>query len=425
MPPPSPHPETLHNGHDLANAAAQSRVNRSLADPVFGLRNGLAILGGTAAKRLFPGEPVAYELVTATGKLTGSDAMLTAVYAGTGANRAWCLSSVFDHCDETVVGSASSLRDLQARVTDLAATANFVFGDGIGGKPITDAGLNILTLPAWVKQRLRVQPDWESQLKRMRRGTRQEVARVLRRQGYKSRLTKDGSDFESFYSNLYKPYATRRFSQGVLLVDRQRFMAECRRGIVLQLVHQESVLGASLLRRVGNSLAIVWSALDPQAEPGHLRGATDALDYFSMLYAQLKGCRWLDFGPSRPDLYDGALRYKSKWGAEVTAGLVPQLAIQVAFGGRHSAESDVLRRHAFVVRSRDGLVAVAFVDGDADKDALRSKVAAMIVPGIDRYRISAISPISADVRATIEGIDPRVEVVVATSVGEAIAAINR
>ena len=425
MPPLPPQPDSLHNGPDLANAAAESRVHRSLADSLAGLRNAAAILGGLTAKRLLPGDTVAFELVTATGKLNGTDDILTAVYVGTGANRAWCLSSVFDHYDETVVTSAQSWREIVPRFTALAANANFVFGDGVDKKPIADAGLNVLTLPAWIKQRLRVQQDWASQLRLMRRGTRQEVSRILRKQEFTSRLTSDRSDFEHFYADLYKPYATRRFSHGVLLVDRQQFIAECRRGIVLQLVSRQSVVGASLLRRVGNTMAIVWSALDPQADAAELRGATDALDYFSLLYAHLKGCRWLDFGPSRPDMYDGALRYKSKWGAEVNAGFVPQPAIHFAVGGQHVAERDVLRRHAFVGKSGGKLLGVGFVDGDEDVEILRSKIAGMVVPGIDRYRIVVLAPMSADQRSMIESIDPRIEVVVAGSFGESIADINR
>ena len=422
---PRPYPESLHNGDDLANAAKQSRVGRTVADSFTGLSNSLAILGGVLTKRFAAGARAPYELVTATGKSPGSDTVLTAVYAGTGANRAWCLSSVFDHYDETVVTSAQSLRDILPRVTELAANANFVFGDGIDTKPIADAGLNALTLPAWVKQRLRVQQDWASQLKLMRRGTRQEISRILRKQEFASRLTNDHADFEHFYTDLYTPYATRRFSHGVLLVDRQQFIAECRRGIVLQLVCRQSVVGASLLRRVGNTMAIVWSALDPQAEPRDVRGATDALDYFSLLYAHLKGCRWLDFGPSRPDLYDGALRYKSKWGAEVNAGWVPQSAIHVAAGGRHAAENEVLWRHAFVGKVGGELVGVAFIDGDADIETSRSRVAGLRVPGTDSFRIVVNKPMTADARSTIEAIDPRIKIVVAGTFGEAIADIRR
>jgi hypothetical protein len=415
-------PETLYNGHDIANAAAASRVHRSLADSLAGATNGLAILGGLVARRLSAGEPAAFELVTATGKVAGNEAILTAVYAGTGINRAWCLSSVFDEYEATVVASSASRREINRRLAEKAGDAGFIFADGIGGEAMADAGLNALALPAWVKQRLRVQPDWQLQLKSMRRGTRQETARVLRKRGYVSRLTTDRSDFESFYVDLYKPYATRRFGEGVLLVDRPGFMSECRRGILLQLDHRQSVVGASLLRRTGNSLAIVWSALEPRADADVLRGATDALDYFSLLYAQLKGCRWLDFGPSRPDLDDGALRYKRKWGTEVTAGLVPQASIYLALSGRSCAEQYAIQGKALILKGVKGLYVAAFVAANADPDALRSKVAGLIVPGIDAYRLVSLGPLSDNARAAMEEVDSRVVVIEATSVQEAIAA---
>lgn len=430
MPPSPTQPETLYNGHDLANAAAQSRVHRSLPDSLRGVRNATAILGDMLANRLSR-DPTPFEFVTASGTIAGTDTILTAAYAGTGANRDWCLASVFENGEngvEPIFSEAASSTNLTNRVepifSEAASSANFVFADGIGSQLIEKTGLKALILPAWVKQRLRVQPDWALQLKSMRRGTRQEVARILRKYSYTTRLTSDRADFESFYANLYKPYATRRFGDGALLVDRDKFLTECRRGILLQLLHQQSVVGTSLLRPVGGTLAIVWSALDPQAEPGNTRGAADALDYFSLLYAQLKGCRWLDFGPSRPDLYDGALRYKSKWGADVTSGFARQTQIYFACGDKDGAELEVLQRHAFVCQSDGQLSAVAFVDGGHEVDALRRKVAGLIVPGVERLFVVAQTKLSVDARAIIAGVDPRVKLIEAASFGEAVAAIR-
>lgn len=414
--------EHLYASDDLANAAIRSQVGHSVRDTFHGVCNGAKILRSLVEHRLAGRTQDQIELFAATGNVYGVDTAVTAAYAGTGANRAWCFTSIFDQYSESRVGNVSSLDEVSPQFINLAAGANFVVGDGVDIRSVAPPGSNFLIVPSWIKQRLSIHTEWHSQIRGLRRGTRQEVSRTLRKFQYECRLTTQNCDFEDFYDNLYKPYATLRFSDGAILVDRDRFLAECRRGIVLQLISQDIVVGASLLRRVGNIMAIVWSALDPNING---RGASDVLDYFSLLYSSLKRCRWLDFGPSRPNLLDGVTRYKSKWGTEITAGFSRQPDISIACTGRHDAESRFLRRHAFIVQHSGQLIAVALFDGDSDMRAICSKVSGMIVAGIDQYRIVTVAGISGFVRSQIESIDPRVEVVEVASVGEAVAAVCR
>jgi hypothetical protein len=268
-----------------------------------------------------------------------------------------------------------------------------------------------------------VKRDWREQVDGMHRGTRQETARILRRQRYRCRLTSDARDFARFYDELYSPYIARRFGAAALIVERERFIDECRRGIVMQLLQGDSVIAAALLRRTGNSMAVVWTGHD-LAIGGAGQGATDALDYFSLLYAHLKGCRWLDFGPSRPDLLDGALRYKAKWGAAIHAGLVPQSSIFWTCQGGHDTVAQFLRRHVFLVRNGSGLTAAIFTDGAGDAPDLGEKLALIPHPGVRDYRVVTLSPPDDRLRNAVTAIDANVTLVEASSCSGAIGALK-
>jgi hypothetical protein len=152
-------------------------------------------------------------------------------------------------------------------------------------------------------------------------------------------------------------------------------------------------------------MAVVWSALDMGRDAASLPGVTDTLDYFSLLYAHMTGCDWLDLGPSRPDLCDGILRYKAKWGARITPGLVPQTAIAWTCKGGHDNDLGFLRRHVFLRRTRSGLQAV-IVPG-SDTRALLASVTAGVQSGLRDFRIVAAPGTEALLADSLAGVDAK------------------
>lgn len=412
----------LYTGVDLANAAARSTVRSSVRDRLHGIGNAVRVFADVVQNRPSHPRGSQFQFVVASGRAPeGTE--LTAVYAGTGANRSWCLSSAFTQYHETEVRSCDCARECLDLLARSAGDANFLFTDGVPPAMLDSFDRPYLRMPAWVKQRLRIEDTWEEQLTGMRRGTRQEIVRMLRRYGYKCRLTRARGDFDRFYSGLYIPYVTGRFGKGAVTVDEARFLRECRRGTLLQLLHDQTVVGGALLRRVGDTMAIVWSALNPCTAGPPMRGITDTMDYFSVLFAYLKACRWLDFGPSRPDLYDGALRYKRKWGTHVAKGLVSQPTVTWSCTGlHHEEEAAFLARHA-VLQCIDGkLVATAFLAEGAAPDSIRPAVQLLTGPGIERSRIIALAPLADDVRRALAGSQADMTIHEAHCLRDAIAA---
>ncbi|MEX2123320.1 MAG: hypothetical protein WD795_05475 [Woeseia sp.] len=420
--------EILYAGPDLRKAARQSRIHQTPRDRLDGVRNATAILSDVIANRIRHRNKTRFELVIAIGKSPDTGDKLTAAYAGPGDNRAWCLSNVFAQYEVSDRTSAKEPDDVRRLLAAAKGNVDVFFREGLAGDVFSQAGLPFVRMPAWIKQRVRVLGDWPAQIDGMRRDTRQETARILRKYRYTCHLTRNADDHANFYDRLYRPYVARRFGATAHLVERDRFLKECRRGVVLQLTLQHTVLGAALLRPVGRTMAVVWSALDPDKEAVHLRGVTDALDYFSLLYAHLRGCRWLDLGPSRPDLCDGTLRYKAKRGAAIYPGLVPQSDIAWACRGQSDGERDFLLRHAFLIRtageSRSGLRAVVFVDGRTDADAFAAKLSSILTPGVRDYRVVALSPPNCRLKEVVKETDANLTLVNAASYPDAMTAMK-
>ncbi len=413
-----PADDVLYAGPDLHRAAAESRVRLTRADRLAGLRNACAVGAGMATGRLRGGGDRSFELVVAAGNEAAGP---LAVYAGTGANRDWCLSSVFPGYRIRAHTETRTPSELAHALADAGKEADIVFTEGISRPALETAGAAhsgtpdpagsplTFAMPAWVKQRLSVVGDWPRQLAGLRRDTRQEVSRVLRKYGYTCHLSRDPADRADFYDRLYRPYVSRRFGEAALVVDRERFLADCRRGVLLRLARQDEVVGTALLRPLGRTLAVVWSALDPAGPSSRLRGASDVLDYFSLLYAHLRGARWLDLGPSRPDLFDGVLRYKAKWGAEVRPGLAPQAELRCSCRG--SAAAGFLERHAFLVKAGGGLRGLFFCGADTDPGAFRAQVSAALTKGVRDYRVTAFAPPDRQLEGLVAGLDARIELV--------------
>src|SRR5690606_31438254 len=96
--------ETSHNkfyaGPDLHNAAARSRLQLEAFGRARGMRDAAAVVAGLTADRLRRRDSPHLEFIVARGESAGQDP-LSVAYAGSGANREWCLSRVLANYEVT------------------------------------------------------------------------------------------------------------------------------------------------------------------------------------------------------------------------------------------------------------------------------------------------------------------------------------
>lgn len=409
--------ELLYPGTDLRNAAKLSSVVTGIADKLSGVRNAAAISLDILRERR--GKDAPFRICVARGSDATGSGEVTAVYAGTGSNLTWCLGTALPEYEIVESSVEPTAGKLLRRLKNCREAGDVIFVDGLKSRLLEELEIPFAQLPAWVKQRVQLSPDWRSQIDDLRRGTRQEIARILRKHRYTCRLTNSADDARQFYTSLYKPYVANRFGPDSVVVDEYRFLRECRRGIVIQLSRGPDIVAAALLRRVGSSMAIVWSGVASVPAGQRLSGAVDVLDYFSLLYAHLKGCRWLDFGPSRPDLNDGILRYKRKWGCHIGSGWIPQSTIYWSCLKQNSAVDAFLKRHAFLLTGKRGLCALLFLDSRADMEDLRTDILRNITPGIASYLVVMVPKPSGNLLSELEGLNPAISVLGAESLSGA------
>lgn len=184
-----------------------------------------------------------------------------------------------------------------------------------------------LVSPRWVKQKVVIADKWADLLTNLRRKTRREAQRSIRKYDLKAHVVRDTNSDSYFYHQLYKPYIHRRYGNQAMLVDEQRFLKECASGRLIQITQNDKILGTVLVHISGKQLTIAWMGVDKDVEDCQLKGVTDALDLYSLMFAYTQGCDVMDMGGSRPLINDGVLRYKKKWGAVVSQGLIPKGSI--------------------------------------------------------------------------------------------------
>lgn len=300
------------------------------------------------------------------GAEKASGAPVTVSYIGSGENRAYLHRAVYDSKapQQTVphhwLREINTWRRLDPAVdlllVDLPFPLSRLLPDSVG-----------IAVPAWLKQKVPIATSWECVIAGLRRKTRREVQRLISKHELRARVVAAEQVAHRFYHELYRPYIQQRYRDGATVVSERRFKHESRHAEVIELLRGERLLGASLLRRQGDELAVVWTGLvDTQQEPA-LQGLTDALDYFSLMHAYRSDCRLLNLGGSRADLQDGLFRYKRRWGARVEAGRVPQAVLRLAPLRDTKATRSFLGRHSFIAHEGGALVGKSWVDSADDK----------------------------------------------------------
>lgn len=411
----------LYGGPDLINAARLSVLEPSLRDRCAGLLNGLGVVTDRIWRRSQGNADTALELVVASGRIRGTSSPATIAYAGRGENRDWCFDISIGEIEHHRITRYSTERDAIEALQNSIAEFDIAFIDGIDNRSVERLPTQFVRIPAWIKQRVRIIGNWPVQVTSLRRSTRQEVSRLLRKYEYTCRITRESADISDFYDQQYRPYISSVYGNAAIIVDRNLFFRECRRGALIQLISDGIIVATALLRAIGQTLAIVWTGMDKMPRAKCIPGGTDTLDYYSLLYAHLMGYKWLDFGPSRADLFDGTLQYKSKWGSEVTAGYFKQPSIYWTCTGRGNSAEAFLSEHAFVTNRRGTLTALCFPELADGTEALRSDMRRLSMPGIAEYRAISLSAVPDCDRMELRKTYPRVSILEAESVEEAIS----
>jgi len=276
---------------------------------------------------------------------------------------------------------------LSAELRNLSQAADLAVLDLDFPLPLMIRQNKFLNVPRWVKQRVPIGDTWEEVMGQMRRKTRREAQRIIIKFGFRSRVIVGRHAAEHFYDRLYQPYIRQRHGPAAEIVSRERFIRECLRGQIIQLLQGDQVVAAVAMRLSGRQMSIAWTGIETELTHEQRLGVADALDYFSLVYAYQRGCIYLDMGHSRACLDDGVLRYKRKWGAGIHRKKIPQGSILIGPLRSSPAVLSLLASVRFITLDRGHLVCRTILPMSLREGGLEEFLKYIWIDGLQRVRL--------------------------------------
>ena len=243
---------------------------------------------------------------------------------------------------------------------------------------------NHLVVPEGVGSRLTV-PEDPDKMTRMNHSLKADLRRI-RRERLTAELSHTEADFETFYHTMYVPYMQRRHGSLAFIRNLHNMHRAFRRGGILWVRCDGQRIAGNLFQQRDD----VLNLLGVGTTGGDLRlmkeGASAALYFFLIKYARERRCTAIDFGSSPPALTDGLLRYKRKWGAQLSAQPLTYYDYLIQWERPSEQVSDYLAHRALIFRKQGQLAAVtALGSGRVATPALARQIHhSLSIPGLQR-----------------------------------------
>jgi hypothetical protein len=251
------------------------------------------------------------------------------------------------------------------------------------------SGSHYLIVPEWVDSSLAL-PEHLNDLARGNYKLKRELQRVLRISPVYE-VSRAEADFEKFYYNMHVPFTRRRYREQSIVHDFYQMRRVFQEGGLLLLKRNGQTVAGNLFQRRGQQLrSVAFGTVNGEWDPVE-SGAFAAL-YFSLIkHAKETGCKFVNFGASRPSISDGVLKYKRKWGGSLTDVYHNHYNFLVRWNGLNEPVASFLSSTPLIFRARGGFSAVCAIDRDervteAEADKIHRS---MWMPGLHRlYLIS-------------------------------------
>lgn len=262
--------------------------------------------------------------------------------------------------------------------------------------------LKAFHIPPWVKQHLSLPSSSDELLAALPRKTRKEAQRWIRKFEYNQCITTEKEKFIQFYTDFYVPFIQERHGDTSEIVDLKYLLAEAKGGFLLWLNYKDIPIGAALLKGEAGVLRSVWVGFSKIGLEGELKGASDALDFYTIQYASEQGYVLVDFGPTRPLANDGVFRYKQKWGAEATLGKVPSGNIMMQPVNNNSAIQSFFSNNLWICSENKGISILCMVSDESVDLQKLSAYAKFVNNGISRLHFFSLDKIDKpDLKAVL------------------------
>lgn len=227
-----------------------------------------------------------------------------------------------------------------------------------------------LTLAPWVNMVIPIGKTWETVVSRWAKNVKGEDLRRIRKHQLNFRTIDSEQAFRDFYHAFYVPYVTMRFRDAVFIEPEAKIVAVHEYGEIIEILREDTVIAAGILIDTNGSLGFHWTGVPEGLDPRMGDGAFAALYYFIVRLAYERGCYEVDCFTSRPTLTDGVVRYKRKWGAQLSGCDDMNGQILLKPMRRNRAVTTFLEQNPLITRVDGGFTA-KMLFGESELSALQ------------------------------------------------------
>jgi len=208
-----------------------------------------------------------------------------------------------------------SIFQLPGRLRELRATADLTALklDPVLIRLFFDS--DYLRVPEWVRSSMPM-PESVDKIASGHNSLRQDLRLIRKHQlGYIESHSEE--DLVEFFNTMYRPHGLGRHGPSAQLRSFASVQHAMKRGALLWITCEGRKIAGVVLEFSKRRMILAALGAAGGDEGLMKKGALAATYYFSMQYGRSRGCSTVDFGGTRPSLYDGLLRYKRKWGAVI------------------------------------------------------------------------------------------------------------
>ena len=219
---------------------------------------------------------------------------------------------------------------------------------------------NDFVVPDWINCEIELNCDLQPRC--MSKNTFRSNMAKVKRGGFGYSISRDLSQFDSFYHDLYLPYLSKRHADSAFRLKYEDIKQGFMKGELLQITENQTVVAGAIIdyrSKDGNPRMFKLGVLN--GDYNYVKkGALIALYFYAIQYLKEKGFQKLSLGLSRPFFSDGVLHHKLNWGAKMACE--SSTAFLFTFISRKNQLKQFLYANPFIIQDRCNLSLVCFKD---------------------------------------------------------------
>lgn len=253
-----------------------------------------------------------------------------------------------------------------------------------------------IILPFRVQFVLDVQGEWEEVEQRFRRDARRNDMRKAQKLGYEYEISRNETDLEMFYHDMYLPTMQKRHGELAALLPRREAYQLLRHGWLFLTKRDGVYVAGGLCHARQGILEFKEMGVLDGNEQLMREGAVGAMNYLRIRWAHQEGFKGVNLGECWPYL-SGIFQSKRKWGAVVSIPSHEHKQIWIGIHRNTTAVSQFLKSNpCVIVDSRGELQGLIVVD---DPDNITSETVSTwhklyAAPGLGGPRVRSVTDLA-------------------------------